>query len=116
MHQKNHPIEETLNNKKHEITLDPQLEHEDAHEERLHLDETPILIASTASAYKFAGSVLAAIGESYADEFDAVETLEKITKVKTPGCLAGLKDAKTLHDKVINIDEMPEVVLKAVTK
>ena len=79
-------------------------------------DETPVLIASTASAYKFAGSVLAAIGESYADEFDAVETLEKITKVKTPGCLAGLKDAKTLHDKVINIDEMPEVVLKAVTK
>ena len=51
-------------------------------------DETPVLIASTASAYKFAGSVLAAIGESYADEFDAVETLEKITKVKTPGCLA----------------------------
>lgn len=79
-------------------------------------DDTPVLIASTASAYKFAGSVIHALGQSESDEFEAVTKLEKLTGVKIPDCLANLKDAKSIHNDVIDVTNMSETVLNAVIK
>ena len=74
-------------------------------------DETPALIASTASPYKFAGSVTSSIGmEESADEFEAVRALEDKTGVKVPACLKDLDKAPVRHGDVIDIDAMPEAV------
>ena len=74
-------------------------------------DETPALIASTASPYKFAGSVTSSIGmEESADEFEAVRALEAKTGVKVPACLKDLDKAPVRHGDVIDIDAMPEAV------
>jgi threonine synthase len=74
-------------------------------------DETPALIASTASPYKFAGSVTSAIGMPEAeDEFAAVRELEKKTGVRVPTCLKDLENAPVRHGDVIDIADMPDSV------
>ena len=75
-------------------------------------DGTPALIASTASAYKFAGSVTSSLGmEESEDEFAAVEALEEKTGVRVPSGLRNLKEAPVRHGDVIDIDGMPGAVL-----
>ena len=77
-------------------------------------DETPALIASTASAYKFADSVLEAAGMGKAaDGFAAVKKLEEKTGVAVPGCLKDLEDAEVLHDEVIDVSGMPDSVKRS---
>lgn len=87
-------------------------------------DERPTVIASTASAYKFAQSVADACGldtgkvkvlaNSAAEPtgFDYVKALEKATGVKVPAGLKNLEDKQVLHDQVCNKDEMAEEVIK----
>lgn len=87
-------------------------------------DERPTVIASTASAYKFAQSVADACGldtgkvkvlaNSAAEPtgFDYVKALEKATGVKVPAGLKNLEDKPVLHDRVCNKDEMAEEVIK----
>lgn len=77
-------------------------------------DNTPTLIASTASAYKFAESVSEAIGLSKEKNgFAAIEALYKKTGVHIPTCLQNLDKKEIRHKGVVNVEEMPEVVLKA---
>ena len=77
-------------------------------------DETKTIIASTASPYKFSGSVLTAIGESSdADEFDLVEKLAEVSKLPVPASLAALKDKAVRFDKVIDKTEMKEFVFSS---
>ena len=54
-------------------------------------DKTKTVIASTASPYKFSGSVLAAIGkDTNADEFGLVDELAEVSKIPVPASLEGL--------------------------
>jgi len=56
-------------------------------------DATRSVVVSTASPFKFAGSVLWALGKSVPpDEFDALEALEAATGIPCPAPLRGLRD------------------------
>lgn len=57
--------------------------------------DTPTVIASTASPYKFAKSVLAAIESQIPeDEFDAMKRLEEVSQTEAPEQLWALKEKK----------------------
>ena len=76
-------------------------------------DNRPTVIASTASPYKFAKSVLQAIGEeTSADEFETVRKLSKVTDTAIPAPLAALENATVRFSNVCEKDGMREVVLK----
>ena len=56
-------------------------------------DRTRSVVVATASPYKFAGSVLEAIGEAApANEFDALEALQAATGTPCPAPLRGLRE------------------------
>ena len=88
-------------------------------------DDSPAIIASTASAYKFAESVASALqldeskvrilsGASDAvTGFDYMEALEKATSVKIPSGLKNLKEKPVLHKGVCAKDSMKDAVLAA---
>lgn len=88
-------------------------------------DKTPTVIASTASAYKFAESVAKAIGldenkvkvlaksGEKATGFDYVKALAVETGVKIPSGLKDLELKPVIHNSVCEKHEMPEVVLGA---
>lgn len=77
-------------------------------------DETPTVIASTASAYKFAESVASAIGIGpCADGFAYVAALAKETGVPVPYGLAGLDQKPVRHTGVVDAAAMLEAVLEA---
>ncbi len=76
-------------------------------------DTTPTIIASTASPYKFAKSVLSAVSSDKLpeDEFAAVEELSAKTKTTVPAPLAALKNAEERFSFSCEVDEMPQTVL-----
>ena len=75
-------------------------------------DERPVVIASTASPYKFAHSVLDSLGiEVPADEFEAVDTLSDATKTTPPAPLSVLKTAKVRFSNLCEKQDMSKVVL-----
>lgn len=77
-------------------------------------DETPTVIASTASAYKFAESVASAIGIGpCTDGFAYVAALAKETDVPVPYGLAGLDQKPVRHTGVVDAAAMSEAVLEA---
>ena len=77
-------------------------------------DQTPILIVSTASPYKFAADVADAIGVPVSgDAFDAAQELEAATGVPAPKQVAELKSLPVLHSRVCEKDRMGEAVLAA---
>ena len=74
-------------------------------------DETKTVIASTASPYKFSGSVLSALGENTeADEFSLVEKLAEVSKIPVPASLAALRDKAVRFDKTVDKTEMKDYV------
>ena len=79
-------------------------------------DNTPAVIASTASPYKFSKSVLQAVAPDAAlpeTEFDMVDMLNDLTKMPVPAPLASLKDKKARFSDVTAVDDMPQYVLSA---
>lgn len=80
-------------------------------------DNTPAVIASTASPYKFAQSVLTAVTDDKLpeDEFAMIEELSVKTKTTVPTPLASLKDAKVRFTFECEVDEMPETVLNSLS-
>ena len=75
-------------------------------------DDRPMVVLSTASAYKFPAAVLEAIGgDLTGDEFDQMERLGALTGVPVPKNLATLRDKPERHTGVINKDEMLDFVL-----
>lgn len=80
-------------------------------------DNTVTVIASTASAYKFAESVAEAIGlGKEANGFEYVKALAAKTGVKIPLGLRDLEDREVRHHSVIDADKMPEAVLESLEK
>lgn len=75
--------------------------------------DSPCVVLSTASPYKFPSSVLKALGESTDEnEFDQMEKLNRITKVAIPSNLSGLRNKKEIHKDVIERNQIVEYVLK----
>ncbi|MCQ2454837.1 MAG: threonine synthase [Clostridia bacterium] len=74
-------------------------------------DNKPTLIASTASPYKFAGSVLEALGQNQnADKFEVLDELSKLTSTDIPSPIAKLKNAKVRFKNVYSKDDMYDAV------
>ena len=70
-------------------------------------DTTPMVVLSTASAYKFPAAVLSSLEKSTeTDEFKQMERLAQLTGVPIPGNLKGLQQKKELHTDVIPKDQM----------
>lgn len=78
-------------------------------------DNTPVVIASTASPYKFSKAVLGALdkGDSPESEFDMVEQLHEITGAEVPEPLANLRGKTARFSDVTDKDKMQSVVLSA---
>ncbi len=81
-------------------------------------DMLPVIVASTASPFKFTGAVLSALGENVAgvDDLAQLERLSTITHKNIPKNLATLKAAKILHADVCDKDEMAQRVLDFASK
>lgn len=78
-------------------------------------DNTPCLIASTASPYKFSKAVLEAIKPNSHlpnDDFAMVDELNSITGVAVPAPLATIKDKQVRFNNVTCVSDMPKFVLK----
>jgi len=76
-------------------------------------DTTPCIVLSTASAYKFAKDVYAALtGKSCDDEFEAMYALHDYTSVAIPKNLACLKDMPIRFTKVIEKEDALDTIAK----
>ena len=75
-------------------------------------DHTPTVIASTASPYKFARSVMDALGQEHKelDDFALVDALSALSKVPVPRAVEEIRTAPVLHDKVVDAKDMPDAV------
>lgn len=79
-------------------------------------DNTPTVVVSTASPYKFSKAVLEAVSTSETlpeNEFDMVDALHALTSQPVPAPLAALKDRKIRFNNIISLDEMPQYVLSS---
>lgn len=79
-------------------------------------DNTPTVVVSTASPYKFSKAVLEAVSTSETlpeNEFDMVDALHALTSQPVPAPLAALKDRKIRFNNIISVDEMPQYVLSS---
>ena len=76
-------------------------------------DHRPMVVLSTASAYKFPAAVLCAIGgDRSGDEFDQMERLQEITAVPIPRNLSGLRSKPERHTDVIDKEKMMQYILR----
>ena len=75
---------------------------------------TKTVIASTASPFKFTRSVMDAIDPKYDSmtDFELVDELSKLGKVKVPNAIEEIRDAKILHNTVCDVDQMENTVKK----
>lgn len=70
-------------------------------------DERTTVIASTASPYKFAASVLSAVSEeNAASEFDTAKLLSDITATEIPEPIKALENAKVRFDEICEKENM----------
>ena len=71
-------------------------------------DQTPSVIVSTASPYKFSRSVMTAIDEKYSaeDDFSLIEKLNEISGIPVPNAIREIMDADIRHKTVCEIDGM----------
>lgn len=83
-------------------------------------DTTPTVIVSTASPYKFAADVLAALkGKDFVegrDAFTCAELLEKLTGVPVPQQVKALRTAAVRHTAQCSTGAMGEAVMKAMAR
>lgn len=77
-------------------------------------DVRKTVIASTASPYKFARSVMSAIDSKYEGmgDFELIDELTKISGVAEPNAIKEIRSAEVVHDTVCQVNEMKDVVKK----
>jgi len=80
-------------------------------------DRTKTVIVSTASPFKFPGSVLKAINEDFSvnknlDEFEMLSKLSEISGIKIPKSLEGIGEKQILHDSVYSIGDMKQFIAR----
>ena len=75
-------------------------------------DDKPTVIASTASPFKFARSVMGAIDESYLEmeDFALVDKLSEIANVAVPKAVEEIRSAEIRHKTICEVEEMPQIV------
>lgn len=75
-------------------------------------DNTPVVIASTASPYKFTRSVMNSIDPEYdkKTDFELIDDLCKISNVEIPQAIEDIRTAPVLHKTECDIDEMKNVI------
>jgi len=77
-------------------------------------DDTPQVIISTASPFKFNESVLTAIGDSDnilgKNEFEILQQLSTLSGYPVPSALAALEDEPIRHEMVCDKEDMPGVI------
>ncbi|EHI75459.1 threonine synthase [Streptococcus criceti] len=74
-------------------------------------DETPVVIASTASPYKFPRVAVSAVGgQDVEDDFKAVEELHHLSGVAVPKAVDGLETAEVRHKTVVATADMQQAV------
>ena len=75
-------------------------------------DERKTVIASTASPYKFAGSVMSAIDPKYKgqDDFKLIEELQKVSGTEIPNAIKEIMNAKIRHNTECDVDQMEQTV------
>ena len=75
-------------------------------------DETPSVIISTASPYKFTTSVMEAIGNQYQGHtsFELLEEMHKLIGGKMPKAIEGIEARKIKHTKVCQVNEMQDAI------
>ena len=75
-------------------------------------DQKKMLVASTASPYKFARSVMTAIDEKYdeLEEFALIDELEKVSGVAIPNAIEEIRNVQIRHTKECDVDKMKETV------
>lgn len=77
-------------------------------------DDRPTVIASTASPYKFAKSVLSAVSDKTAeDEFGNVRVLSEVTSTAVPAPISALENAEVRFNDTCGRDEMLSAVYKS---
>ena len=77
------------------------------------LSDAPVIIASTASPYKFARSIVNAIkGSSNTgrSDLEMIDELKKLTDLPEPEAVKEIRHAAVRHDGHIAIDEMKDTV------
>ena len=79
-----------------------------------------ILIASTASPFKFAGSVLTALEydkvDGFTSEWDKIRELERLSGKKLPEAAGEIENAKVIHKDICAKDEMKALVKEKILK
>jgi threonine synthase len=75
-------------------------------------DMAKTVISSTASPFKFPGSVAKAIDAKYndMDEFSLIKVISKISGLKVPPALKDLERREILHKTVCRTDQMMDVI------
>ena len=75
-------------------------------------DTTPSVIASTASPYKFARSVMDAIDSSYdkMSDLELIDEMCRISGVKIPAAIEDIRTAPVLHDRICAKEDMQKTV------
>ena len=90
------------------VALSAAIRHRRANEE----ESRTILVASTASPYKFSPAVLGALGKAVPEDgFEALRNLQKISGVPAPERLAALEEQEDRFTAVIPAGDMKEAVL-----
>ena len=76
-------------------------------------DETPALVVSTASPFKFCGSVLNSLGvKEQAQGLDILDQLTQQTGLPAPAPLASLRGKSVRFDQTVEKEQMIDAVLK----
>lgn len=75
-------------------------------------DHTPTVIASTASPFKFARSVMTAIDPAYdaMGEFELVDELVKVGNIKEPAAVTEIRTAPVRHNNECDVCDMVKTV------
>ena len=75
-------------------------------------DDRNTVIASTASPYKFAGSVMSAIDPKYKgqDDFKLIEELQKVSGTELPNAIKEIMNAEIRHNTECDVDQMEQTV------
>ena len=75
-------------------------------------DYRKTVIASTASPYKFAGSVMSAIDPKYKgqDDFKLIEELQKVSGTELPNAIKEIMNAEIRHNTECDVDQMEQTV------
>ncbi len=77
-------------------------------------DMTPMVVASTASPYKFLRSVVTAIDPAAGDKSDMelIDVLRDLSGVKVPQAIEDIRTAPVLHDTQVDVPDMEKEIAR----